>query len=244
MRLLTAVLGLIVGVMVAATAIFTLATGSTGQARVTGMMLLAIAIPMVLFSIVKLIRGPAIERLSRNDSPDKTLTFSRTESERLALIVCTVSIAVAAYLFMQLHPERAKVRIFGSVTVVMGVVAAIGLALRGQSQLILSPAGLEHSLFKIGAIAWSDIMDVRRKRLYRSDMIQVAIRNHSRYFAPGHSRKLDLRRDQAGNIVAVLSIMPQTVGAPTKPILAAIELRLATFSKNATSLTSALERQA
>lgn len=244
MRLLTSILALIMGVILAAASIVTIVTSSAGEVRVSAMMMLAVAIPVLLFSIVRLACGSTIERLSKGDSPDKTITFSRSDPERLALIVGAVSIAVAAYLLIQLRPDSPKAEIAGSATIVIAIAAAVSFALRKPFELTLSPTGLDYTLLKIGLIAWSDIIGVGGKRLYRSDMIELAIRNHTRYFTPGRSRiKLTLRRDPVGNAVAIVAIMPQTLGAPIKPILAAIELRRAAFSKSAVSLNPALERQ-
>lgn len=128
----------------------------------------------------------AVNRRKRSDLEVRggEIELSRTPTERMVLAIAFWIACLGFYLLIQSGPISERTRAFAWAGLFMCGIAPVVMALR-RTRLVISDLGLDYSPFKVGPIAWNDIVSIEGKRLFRSDVIVLKLADPREYVQRG-----------------------------------------------------------
>lgn len=188
----------------------------------------------LLIAVVKLRQSRSWLGSTAADFPDRTIVFRRTPAQTAVWIVIFAGMAISGGLMLFAEPDSIKTQVAAWIIIAAGVAGPIGFLLR-PVRLTLSPDGLDYSGFKIGPIAWGDILGVELKPNALGQFVALRIRNQEKYFSRGFPSGLRaIAWDDAP-----FRIDAQQLGAPALEIADAIALRVSRMPTKRPSLEAA-----
>ncbi|HWA48014.1 MAG TPA: hypothetical protein VG742_07060 [Dongiaceae bacterium] len=209
--------------------IFLLLFPRSTQSSLIGLGVLAFFGSAVPFSLIKLAGAGWRKHAGIIDAPEITRTFARSTVEIAALSFMALGMGIGCYLLLKMGPAKESVRIAAWVGVAMCGLAVIVIpiiAVVRPVRLILSPHGLDYSLFKIGPIEWRDITAVHVGTMLRSEYVAVEVSDPDKYYARGFVRGGRASRWLSDRFPSPFLFIPQQFGANAAAVAEAIRLRL------------------
>lgn len=192
--------------------------------------ILAAGLVCFAFALIPLTKlaSPNARRLARAASdPGATLVLAYSTVSLVLMVLMMALLAAACGLGLAAGIENPYWRAATWVGLVsFAALTIIGPVKRKRLSLTLSPAGLDYSEFKIGPIAWPDIREVEIRRVMRSTMLAILLRDEQKYFDRGFKRPMYGLRWTRYLVPSSFMINDYMFDVPLGWLQAAIQMRL------------------
>jgi hypothetical protein len=202
-------------------------TGTSDTHRSTAIGSALIVGGLITFGIVSYIRHGDRRLYEAASNPAATLRVAHLRWKRIATAICSLMAAAGSAVILFDDTASASFRSSAAgCAAIFGFFAFGLLALRHSASLVLSPEGLDYSVFGTGPIAWSDIRGVGLKRRFESQLIALDVAREGQYqrrraqSRPGGRVRLD-----------EFTFSPTVVDLDPDIVLRAIEVRISTFGR-------------
>lgn len=160
-----------------------------------------------------------------------TLRLSRPLSDRIAIAVCCWLMTAAFVLYGLAMPD-----LWGAFLSLLLIVAFGGIAgwntfalRKAPPTLTLSSQGLDYSVFKLGPIAWPDILAARQDNIGRVKVIALKVADEAKYLPPG--RRLPGSRGNRFFLSTPFAVQVRAFDVSPRLIIHAIETRLSKYGR-------------